>query len=82
VVLGATSRRDDSTRHLARVVFATDDMDLVNRGVSAVSRVALEMTPDAFGALVHETIDGRLFIVEERLGPGRACATRRPAATS
>jgi len=82
-----------SAGSLARVVFATDDMDLVNRGVSAVSRVALEMTPDTFGAvaqlameamgraeaagsagedvlsaLVHETIDGRPFTVEERLG--------------
>jgi cytochrome P450 len=37
-----------SAGSLAKVVFATDNHDLVARGVAAVKRVATESTPDAF----------------------------------
>jgi cytochrome P450 len=37
-----------SAGSLARVVFATEDMDLIRRGVAAVRRVATEMAPEAF----------------------------------
>jgi len=40
-----------SAGSLARVVFATDDLDLIGRGVAAVKRVALEMAPEAFEAV-------------------------------
>lgn len=37
-----------SAGSLARVVFATDNQDLVRRGVDAVNRVAVESTPETF----------------------------------
>jgi cytochrome P450 len=37
-----------SAGSLARIVFATDNADLVRRGVAAVNRVALAGTPDTF----------------------------------
>ncbi|MFL6125183.1 cytochrome P450 [Actinophytocola sp.] len=37
-----------SAGSLARVVFATDNQDLVQRGVAAVNRVAVESTPETF----------------------------------
>jgi cytochrome P450 len=37
-----------SAGSLARIVFATDDQDLVRRGVRAVNRVAAESTPESF----------------------------------
>jgi cytochrome P450 len=37
-----------SAGSLARIVFATDNADLVSRGVAAVNRVALESTPETF----------------------------------
>jgi cytochrome P450 len=37
-----------SAGSLARIVFATDNADLVRRGVAAVNRVALEGTPETF----------------------------------
>lgn len=37
-----------SAGSLARIVFATDDQDLVRRGVRAVNRVAAESTPETF----------------------------------
>ncbi|HVV20014.1 MAG TPA: cytochrome P450 [Pseudonocardiaceae bacterium] len=40
-----------SAGSLAKIVFATDDQDLVERGVAAVKRVALEATPDTFEAV-------------------------------
>ncbi|MFD1541047.1 cytochrome P450 [Nonomuraea guangzhouensis] len=36
---------------LARVVFATDNMELMRRGVAAVKRCALESTPETFEAV-------------------------------
>jgi len=42
-----------SAGSLARVVFATDDMDLIGRAVTAVTRVATEMTPEAFEAVAQ-----------------------------
>jgi cytochrome P450 len=36
---------------LARVVFATDDMDLIRRAAASVRRVATEMAPEAFQEL-------------------------------
>ncbi|GAB1510434.1 cytochrome P450 [Actinophytocola sp. KF-1] len=40
-----------SAGSLARVVFATDDEDLVDRAVAAVKRTALESTPETFEAV-------------------------------
>lgn len=40
-----------SAGSLARIVFATDDQDLVDRGVVAVKRVATESTPESFEAV-------------------------------
>ena len=40
-----------SAGSLARIVFATDNEDLVRRGVAAVNRVATESTPETFQAL-------------------------------
>jgi cytochrome P450 len=40
-----------SAGSLARIVFATDNQDLVDRGVVAVNRVATESTPDTFQAV-------------------------------
>ncbi|HEU5469273.1 MAG TPA: cytochrome P450 [Actinophytocola sp.] len=40
-----------SAGSLARIVFATDNADLVSRGVAAVHRAALESTPDSFQAV-------------------------------
>jgi cytochrome P450 len=40
-----------SAGSLARIVFATDDQDLVRRGVGAVNRVATEATPETFQAV-------------------------------
>jgi cytochrome P450 len=40
-----------SAGSLARIVFATDDDELVDRAVAAVKRVALESTPDSFEAV-------------------------------
>jgi cytochrome P450 len=37
-----------SAGSLARIVFATDNQDLVDRGVAAVKRVATESTPETF----------------------------------
>jgi cytochrome P450 len=37
-----------SAGSLARIVFATDNEDLVRRGVAAVNRVAVESTPESF----------------------------------
>jgi cytochrome P450 len=37
-----------SAGSLAKIVFATDDQDLVDRGVAAVTRVARESTPETF----------------------------------
>lgn len=40
-----------SSGSLARVVFATDNKDLIARGVVAVKRVAVETTPDSFAVV-------------------------------
>ena len=40
-----------SAGSLAKIVFATEDKDLVARGVAAVTRVATESTPEAFQAI-------------------------------
>jgi cytochrome P450 len=40
-----------SASSLARIVFATDNQDLVDRGVVAVNRVATESTPETFEAV-------------------------------
>jgi cytochrome P450 len=40
-----------SAGSLARVVFATENQDLVDRGVTAVNRVATESTPETFEAV-------------------------------
>jgi cytochrome P450 len=40
-----------SAGSLARIVFATDNQDLVDRGVVAVNRVATESTPETFEAV-------------------------------
>lgn len=40
-----------SAGSLARIVFATEDQDLVRRGVRAVNRVAQESTPETFQAV-------------------------------
>jgi cytochrome P450 len=40
-----------SAGSLARVVFATDNMDLIRRAAAAVRRVALELAPEAFQEL-------------------------------
>lgn len=48
-----------SAGSLARIVFATDNTDLVERGVAAVHRVALEGTPETFevvAALAQEAM--------------------------
>lgn len=40
-----------SAGSLARIVFATDNADLVSRGVAAVHRAAVQSTPDTFQAV-------------------------------
>ncbi|WP_375476537.1 cytochrome P450 [uncultured Jatrophihabitans sp.] len=40
-----------SAGSLARIVLVTDDQDLVDRGVAAVKRTAVESTPETFGAV-------------------------------
>lgn len=40
-----------SSGSLARIVFATDNKDLIARGVAAVKRVAIETTPETFAVV-------------------------------
>lgn len=46
-----------SAGSLARIVFATDNADLVARGVAAVNRVAVEGTPPAFEAVAALAVE-------------------------
>jgi cytochrome P450 len=46
-----------SAGSLARIVFATDDQDLVRRGVAAVNRVAVESTPETFEAVAALAVE-------------------------
>lgn len=46
-----------SAGSLARIVFATDNQDLVDRGVAAVKRVATESTPETFEAVAALAVE-------------------------
>ena len=54
-----------SAGSLARVVFATDNKDLVDRAVVAVKRVALESTPETFEAVAALAMEAMAEVAQE-----------------
>jgi len=56
-----------SAGSLARIVFATDNQDLVQRGVLAVNRVAVESTPETFQKVAELAMEA----MAEVRGPDR-----------
>jgi cytochrome P450 len=56
-----------SAGSLARIVFATDNQDLVQRGVLAVNRVAVESTPETFQRVAELAMEA----MAEVRGPDR-----------
>ncbi|MBN6040914.1 cytochrome P450 [Amycolatopsis sp. 195334CR] len=65
-----------SAGSLARVVFATDNEDLVSRGIAAAKEVAVTSSPEAFQALAALSAEALAeAAAEERDGVLRALAT-------
>lgn len=54
-----------SAGSLARIVFATDNQDLVDRGVVAVNRVATESTPETFEAVAALAMEAMAEVENE-----------------